>query len=84
MCDETTDISVLKQMVIYRKYLTDSGEVCTVFLKITDLFDGKAETIERALLDFCEAAEIDMRKVMGFGSDGAAVMIGRRSGVSTR
>ena len=55
-----------------------------MFLKITDVFNGKAETIERALLDFCEAAEIDMRKVMGFGSDGAAVMIGRRSGVSTR
>ena len=54
-----------------------------MFLKITDLFNGKAETIERALLDFCEATEIDMQKVMGFGSDGAAVMISRRSGVST-
>ena len=84
MCDETTDISVLKQMVIYGKYLTDSGDTHTVFLRITDLFDGKAETIETALLQFCDASGISMQKVMGFGSDGAAVMIGRRSGVSTR
>jgi hypothetical protein len=84
MCDETTDIAVLKQMVIYGKYLTNSGETRTVFLQITDLFDGRAETIEKALLQFCETAGIDIRKVMGFGSDGAAVMIGRKSGVSTR
>ena len=82
LCDETTDISVLKQMVVYGKYLTDSGDTCTVFLKINDLFDGKAETIERALLQFCEATEISIRKVMGFGSDGAAVMTGNRTGVS--
>ena len=84
LCDETTDISVLKQMVVYGKYLTDSGGTRTVFLKITDLFDGKAETIERALLQLCEATEISIRKVMGFGIDGAAVMIGNGTGVSTR
>ena len=55
-----------------------------MFLKITDLIDGKAETIERALLQFCEATEISTRKVVGFGSDGAAVMIGNRTGVSIR
>ena len=37
-----------------------------------------------ALLQFCDASGISMQKVMGFGSDGAAVMIGRRSSVSTR
>ncbi len=84
MCDETTDNSVLNQMVIYGKYMTESGDNRTVFLRITDLFNGKAETIETAVLQFCEAAGISMRKVMGFGSDGAAVMIGKRSGVSTR
>ena len=84
MCDETNDISVLKQIVIYGKYLTNLGDTRTVFLRITDLFDGKAKTIEKALLQFCETAGIDMRKVMGFGSDGAAVMIGKKSDVSTR
>ena len=32
------------------RYLTGSGERCNVFLRIVDLFDGKAETIEKALL----------------------------------
>ena len=66
------------------RYLTRSGERCNVFLRIVDLFDGKAESIEKALLQFCDVAGIEMRKVMGFGSDGAAVMVGRVSGVSTR
>ena len=83
LCDETTDISVLKQMIVYGKYLTDSGDTRTVSLKITDLLDGKAETIERALLQFCEATEISIRKVMGFGSDGAAVMIGNNRSFNT-
>ena len=50
-------------------------------MKITDLFDGKAQTIKSALVD---SKEINLRNVMGFGSDGAAVMIGRETGVSTR
>ena len=55
-----------------------------MFLRIGDLFDGKAEIIEKALLQFCDMAGIEMRKVMGFGSDSAAVMVGRVSSVSTR
>ena len=65
-------------------YLTESAEIRSIFLKITDLFDGKAQTIENALVQFCDSKEINLRNVMGFGSDGAAVMIGRETGVSTR
>ena len=49
-----------------RTYLTRSGERCNVFLRIVDLFDGKAETIEKVLLQFCDVAGIEMRRVMGF------------------
>ena len=61
------------------RYLTESAEIRSVFLKITDLFDGKAQTIESALIQFCDSKEINLRNVMGFGSDGAAVMIGRET-----
>ena len=44
MVDESTDISVLKQLVIFGKMLI-GGKPRTCFLKITELFDGKAETI---------------------------------------
>ena len=79
-------VTFLEWIINYlnHRYLTGSGERCNVFLRIVDLFDGKAETIEKALLQFCDVAGIEMRKVMGFGSDGAAVMVGRVSGVSTR
>ena len=42
------------------RYLTGSGERCNVFLRILDLFDGKAETIEKALLQFCDVAGIEI------------------------
>ena len=57
------------------RFLTETAEIRSVFLKITDLFDGKANTIENALIQFCDSKEISVRKAMGFGSDGAAVMI---------
>ena len=39
---------------------------------------------ETALIQFCNSKEINLNKVMAFGSDGAAVMIGQRTGVSAR
>ena len=84
MCDESTDISVLKQLVLYGRFIDESGTIQTAFLEIKDLFNGTAETIEVALMKYCDDRSISWRKVMGFGSDGAAVMTGRRSGVATR
>ena len=49
MTDESTDISVLKQLVLVGRYLTDEG-MKTSFLCITDISNGTAETIERAIL----------------------------------
>ena len=48
----------------------------THFLKIANIIDGKAETIEGKLLSVCSQSEITMNKVFGFGSDGASVMTG--------
>lgn len=56
----------------------------SVFLKIIDLFDGKAATIETTLVQFCDSKEINLYNVMAFGSDGAAVMTRRRTGVSAQ
>lgn len=53
-------------------------------MKIQDLKDGTAATIEDALLSVCQQAGVGLSKVIGFGSDGASVMVGGRSGVATR
>ena len=46
--------------------------------------DGTAETVKDALLSIIQEAEIPMPKIVGFGSDGASVMVGCRSGVATQ
>ena len=83
MTDESTDISVLKQLVLVGKYLTGSG-IQTYVLCITDIPNGTAETIERALLKFMSDKTLQISRLCAFGSDGTAVMTGRLSGVAVR
>ena len=84
MTDESTDISVLKQLVLVVRYLLPTGDVTTSFLAIDDLPDGTAETIEAAILKITDTKSVDLSKLRGFGSDGAPVMCGSRSGVAKR
>lgn len=46
-----------------------------------ELSDGRAETVEEAILAYLRTNSIGL---VEFGSDGAAVVIGRNSGVATR
>ena len=39
-------------------------------MNIQGFFDGKAETIHRAVESYCDGKEIDLCKCMSFGSDG--------------
>ena len=84
MIDESTDISVTKQLVIYGRYISDEGEPCTTFLKVQDLVDGTAVRIVENLRFYLNEKQLPFSNLMGFGSDGAAVMTGRISGVATR
>ena len=81
MTDETTDISVLKQLVLVCRNSTSSG-IKTSYFQITDIPNGN--TIETSLLQALREKEIDISKLRGFGSDGAAVMVGSRNGVAKK
>lgn len=83
LCDESTDISNLKQLVVFVRFLV-KGLSRTCFLKMVDLEDGRAETIEKALLDVLQQCKIPISEIFSFGSDGASVMTGRRTGVAKR
>ena len=83
MTDESTDISVLKQLVLMGKYLTHDG-VRTSFLTITDIPNGTAETIEGVMLNFTREKGLQITRFCAFGSDGASVMTEKRSGVAVR
>ena len=50
MTDESTDISVIKQLVLVARYILPTGDVTTRFVAIDDLSDGKAETIEATMM----------------------------------
>ena len=83
LCDESTDIANVKQLVVFAKYLV-AGLPQTRSLKVVSLQNGKAETIEQKLVEVCQTCKIPLTNIFGFGSDGASVMVGRSSGVATR
>ena len=88
MADETTDIGVTKELILYARYIvpTATPEHCvrSIFLRVCELSDGKADTITTSILELLTKLDISINRVMGFGSDGASVMVGRRAGVATR
>lgn len=57
-------------------------QVKTSFLTLVDLPDGKADTIVPAIKTLMTDRQLPIQKMMGFGSDGASVMVGRKTGVS--
>ena len=83
MIDESTDVSVLKQLVVYGRAVVD-GKLESHFLGMRDLADGRAMTIERSLLEFLSDNGLEITNMSSFGSDGANVMTGRREGVAAR
>ena len=73
LVDETTDVSIKTQLIVYCRYLCD-GEAKTSFLAILELLDGKAITITEANVEFCSLVKLDFRtKLHALGSDGASV-----------
>ena len=83
MTDESTDVAILKQLVLVVSYVMEEG-IKTSFVHIRDLDNGTAESIEAALVQFLSDKAIQITKLRGFGSNGAAVMTGRLTGVATR
>ncbi|MGH0125982.1 UNVERIFIED_CONTAM: hypothetical protein FKN15_007289 [Acipenser sinensis] len=83
LCDETTNIAVLKDLNVYVRDLDKGCNVQTSFLAVQDIPDGKAETITQTLIKILLDCGLYC-KLCGFGSDGARVMTGRKAGVATK
>jgi hypothetical protein len=47
MIDESTDISVLKQLVLHGPYVSEAGQPCSTFLRIVDLVDVQLSVQKR-------------------------------------
>lgn len=83
MLDESLDIATNKKLVLFCKVIHDR-RVKIEFCANVTINDGKAETVFNSIVNFLQESGIDMSKVSGLGSDGASVMMGKKSGVGVR
>ena len=83
MADESTDISVSKNLLLYVRYLKQ-GKSLTRYLKLASLTQGNAETIYSTISDFLSCNNIEKLNLVGWASDGCEVMLGIHSGVQSR
>lgn len=79
--DETTNISVEKMLITYLT-LQDKGEPETVFIGNYAIPSGTAECITAKIKELLSGRGVSMARVVGLGSDGANVMVGRKAGVA--
>ena len=81
MIDESTDLSVRKNLVVYVNILNSDGDVGSYFAHIAEMKQCDATALTEAIIQYLEGKQIDVSKVAGLGSDGASVMVGRHNGV---
>ena len=83
LIDETMNIAVTSQLIIYFRYLSE-GKLVTSFAGIVDIQNGKADTIYKKSIEFFNEIGLKWKeKLRGFGSDGASAMIGKEKGVAS-
>ena len=85
LIDETTDITVYQQMGIMIRYFDNVlGEVRTSFLKLEPVREANAECLFEAINKNFGDSPLNYGNLVGVGSDGANVMMGRRNSVLSR
>ena len=81
MIDESTDLSTQMHLILYISFLKDARLQIT-FAKLINLTACDSASITSQLLAYFQQNGVDLSKLYGMGSDGAAVMIGKHTGVS--
>ena len=85
MVDESTDISVDQNMIIYVRYLEQSlgtYKPTSVLLDVCKLKDGAtANQLKLSILGSLHTHKLNIDNLVGISTDGAAVMTGRKRGL---
>ena len=86
MTDESTDIVVKKKCVIYCIVVNENLERQVMFLGNVEVDEVSvtAEVLFNHLKSYLVEKGVSGDKVIGFGSDGASIMTGKKNGVATR
>ena len=83
MADECTDISTVEELSIFCRWVED-GVPVEHFLEIIHLKRADAETIYSSLVDCLKLKNLQVKKIVGMGFDGANTFSGNRTGVQAR
>ena len=78
---EATDIATCKSLIVYAHLLVN-GVRKTRFLADVQLTECTAVAIVEAIHMVLKYYNLNMRKCIGFGSDGASMMVGKSNGVA--
>ena len=88
MFDESTDVSVHQNLIVYIRVLESDVlgyvEPHTYFLGIESLERANADSIFSKVVQMLDCKGIDISKLCSVSTDGASVMVGSRSGVVTK
>lgn len=83
MIDESCDLGVDKKLVVCVRYVVN-GQPKTSYLGSVRVNDGKAHTITTHVHNLLQQLNLDLTKMVGLGTDGAATMTGRKMGVGVQ
>jgi hypothetical protein len=82
LIDESTDISLDKNLIVYVRYYDDQSlTFCTKYLKLIALNSSDASSIFESLISLLNSLGLHTELLTGIATDGAAVMTGVQSGV---
>lgn len=70
-------------MIVVRQFLMTEGKTAENFFRLVQPDDGSGETIASAVLESLEKENIPLINCIGFATDNASAMIGKRTGVTT-
>lgn len=82
LLDESTDISVSKILGISIRYFSRSLKtIISTFLGLVEIEDGTANSIVNGIKGLLLVLNIEIKKMIGIGTDNATVMTGSNNGV---
>lgn len=87
LADECTDVATHEQMSMCIRFVDEESSQPIVreeFLGFVQMDKTDAASITEAIVEFLKDCNLDMSNLRGQGYDGASVMAGQVSGVSTR
>ena len=77
--DETTDVAMEKQLIVYIKVAGES-----LFMGLVNVVSGGSGNLLNAVTTLVNNRALDIRNVACFSSDGASTMVGSKTGLKVR